>query len=203
MRTIFIIFNKLINTIIVFISKIYTCFILYIYNAEFSNDISVKGFPVIKLLSKGKITIGQRFRMNNGRRFNIIGRQQPCYFIVYGRLIIKNNVGISSTAIVCKSKITIMDNVRIGGNVVIYDTDFHSMDINIRISGKNDFEHANAKEIIINKNVFIGAHSIILKGVTIGENSIIGAGSVVSKDIPSNEIWAGNPARLIKKFHLE
>ena len=47
---------------------------------------------------------------------------------------------------------------------------------------------------------FIGAHSTILKVVTIGENSIIGAGSVISKSIPANEIWAGNPVKFIKNI---
>ena len=54
-------------------------------------------------------------------------------------------------------------------------------------------------EVKICKDAFIGARSIICNAVTIGENSIIGAGSVVTKDIPANEIWAGNPARFIKK----
>jgi acetyltransferase-like isoleucine patch superfamily enzyme len=52
--------------------------------------------------------------------------------------------------------------------------------------------------VIIEDNVFIGAHSTILKGVTIGVNSVIGACSVVTKDIPANQIWAGNPARFIR-----
>lgn len=46
----------------------------------------------------------------------------------------------------------------------------------------------------------MGAYCIILKGVTIGDNSVIGAGSVVTRDVPANEVWAGNPARFMKKL---
>ena len=48
--------------------------------------------------------------------------------------------------------------------------------------------------------MFIGGGSIILKGVTIGERAVVGAGTVVTKDIPAGEIWAGNPARFIRKL---
>lgn len=54
-------------------------------------------------------------------------------------------------------------------------------------------------EIHIGENVHIGCNTVICKPVTIGANSIIGAGSVVTKDIPANEVWAGNPARFIRK----
>lgn len=54
-------------------------------------------------------------------------------------------------------------------------------------------------ETHIMDGVFIGANSIITKPLTIGENSIIAAGSVVTKNIPPNEIWGGNPAKFIKK----
>ena len=53
------------------------------------------------------------------------------------------------------------------------------------------------------KGATIGAGSTILPGLTIGENAMIGAGSVVTKDVPSGEIWAGNPARFIKKINDE
>lgn len=46
---------------------------------------------------------------------------------------------------------------------------------------------------------FIGANTVICNAVRIGKNSIVGAGSVVTKDIPDNEIWAGNPARFLRK----
>lgn len=57
---------------------------------------------------------------------------------------------------------------------------------------------ANTK---IGNNVFIGAGSIILPGVTIGNNVIIGAGSVVSTDIPEGNVVAGNPARIVKSIN--
>lgn len=53
--------------------------------------------------------------------------------------------------------------------------------------------------ITIMPRAFIGTNSIICADVTIGEGAIVGAGSVVTKDIPAYEIWAGNPAKFIKK----
>jgi len=55
--------------------------------------------------------------------------------------------------------------------------------------------------IVIEKNVWIGANSVILPGVHIGENSVIGAGSVVTKDIPSNVVAVGSPCRVIRKIN--
>ena len=53
---------------------------------------------------------------------------------------------------------------------------------------------------LIKKGASIGANATILGGITIGENSLIGAGSVVTKDIPANEIWIGNPAKFFKNI---
>jgi acetyltransferase-like isoleucine patch superfamily enzyme len=56
------------------------------------------------------------------------------------------------------------------------------------------------KPVTIEDGAFIGGDVIILKGVVIGENSVIGAGSVVAKSVPPGEIWAGNPAKFIRKL---
>lgn len=53
---------------------------------------------------------------------------------------------------------------------------------------------------IIGDNVNVGANSVIIGGISIGDNSVIGAGSVVTKDVPSNTIVAGNPAKIIKRL---
>ena len=84
------------------------------------------------------------------------------------------------------------------GGVKLYDTDFHSIYYEERIQKPDP--GIKSKPILIKEGAFIGAHSIILKGVTVGKHSVIGAGSVVTKDIPDNEVWAGNPAHFIKKL---
>lgn len=117
-----------------------------------------------------------------------------------GRLVIENNVGISNSAIICHEGIYIGEYTFIGGSCKIYDTDFHSLTLNERVKSKD--LGTKTKPIRINSGAFIGAHSIILKGVSIGQNSVIGAGSVVSKNIPPNEVWAGNPAKFIKKLNV-
>ncbi|MGB1060198.1 MAG: acyltransferase, partial [Ketobacter sp.] len=53
-------------------------------------------------------------------------------------------------------------------------------------------------DVILGRNVWIGANSCLLAGSRVGDNSIVGAGSVVTGEIPANEIWAGVPARKIK-----
>jgi maltose O-acetyltransferase len=62
--------------------------------------------------------------------------------------------------------------------------------------------YSKIKNVVIGNKVFIGAGSIIMPGVTIGDNVIVGAGSVVTKDIPSDCVHAGNPAKFITHTHL-
>ena len=57
-------------------------------------------------------------------------------------------------------------------------------------------------KVHIKRNAFIGAGTIITKPVTIGKYAVVGAGSIVTKDIPDGEVWAGNPARFIKKRNI-
>ena len=59
------------------------------------------------------------------------------------------------------------------------------------------------KPIHIGKRVWIGSGAIVLPGVTIGDNSVIGAGSVVTKDVPEDCVYGGNPAKFIKKNEYE
>jgi acetyltransferase-like isoleucine patch superfamily enzyme len=172
----------------------------YLNGAEVAKGLRVNGFLKIFITRRGVVTIGENCSINSGENANVIGRQQKTIFWVEGILTIGNNLGISCSALICNHEIEIGNNVTIGGNTVIYDTDFHSLNPILRSNKQEDRKSAKWGKVTISDNVFIGAHTTILKGVTIGKNAIVGACSVVAKDIPSDEIWAGNPAKFISKI---
>lgn len=190
------------NGILMPFDYVLTFFIFYANGVRFSSIVT-RGCPRVAVAMGGQFFIGKGFRINNRVSANPIGRFNRCSFAVgaKGKLQIGERVGMSSVAIVCQQAITIGNYVNIGGNVVIYDTDFHSTNPKDRLSVDLDRKNTNIKPVIIGNNVFIGAHTTILKGVTIGNNSIVGACSVVTRSIPENQIWAGNPAKFIKTIH--
>lgn len=159
------------------------------------------GHPYVDVWNGGRIKIGSGFSMNNRISGNPIGDYSRCTLVAYdgAELRIGNNVGLSQAAIVAKADVTIGNNVKIGGGSVIYSTDFHSLDPRDRNSVRDSANSAFA-QVVIEDNVFIGAHCIVLKGVTIGKNSVIGAGSVVVGSIPDNVIAAGNPCKVIREI---
>jgi len=172
-----------------------------IFQIEGKKKVKINGPLFLRVY--GKFILGENININSSYIFNPIGGQTFTSIVVYpnGILEIKDGVGISNSAIWCSDKITIEENVIIGGDCKIYDTDFHSIHAKHRLAEiDTDIKTSPVK---IGKNSFIGTGTIILKGVNIGENAIIAAGSVVSKNIPDNEIWGGNPICFIKKIELE
>jgi|TARA_B110000467_G_scaffold12221_1_gene10253 acetyltransferase-like isoleucine patch superfamily enzyme len=93
--------------------------------------------------------------------------------------------------IMAAESIVIGDACMIAHGVYISDADWHGIYDRAEPVG-------NTKPVVLEDNVWIGDSAIICKGVTIGENSIIGAGAVVTKNVPPNSIFAGNPAKLVK-----
>lgn len=147
------------------------------------------------------ISIGDNFIFTNGEAFNPLCRNlRGCIFADKGASIkIGHNTGISSACIWAANSVTIGNNVKIGGDCIILDTDAHSLDYLMRRNQKKDHSETKSSPIIIEDDVLVGTRCIILKGVTIGARSIIGSGSIVTKSIPSDCIAAGNPCHIIKK----
>ena len=110
-------------------------------------------------------------------------------------------MGISSGCIWAHQSIVIGNNVNIGGDCILMDSDAHSLNFLYRRDGQKDQKFKINKGIVIDDDVLVGARSIILKGVHIGARSIIGAGSVVTNDIPADCIAGGNPCRLIRNIN--
>ena len=189
---------KISNPINSLISNVYHSITFKIHDIEYTELPTIKGKLIIK--NEGKCILGNKLKFNSTLKSNYVGLYKPCTISVRqnGYLEINEYSGFSGISIVCSNKITIGRYVNCGGNVSIWDTDFHPIDyLDRRI---HDFDKINSAPVEIGDDVFIGAHCIILKGVKIGNRSVIGAGSVVTKNIPENQIWAGNPAKFIKNI---
>lgn len=85
--------------------------------------------------------------------------------------------------------IILEDNVMIGANVTFTND-------RLPRAKNKDWKLLRTR---VCKGATVGAGSTLLPGITIGENAMIGAGSVVTKDVPANEVWVGNPAKFLKK----
>lgn len=134
----------------------------------------------------------RRLLGRTGRHFLI---EQPFYCDYgYNIEIGENFYANVNCVILDEGRVTFGDNVFVAPGCGFY-TAGHPFDVQQRNSG---LEYAHP--IVIGSNVWIGAQVCILPGVTVGDNSVIGAGSVVTKDIPTGVLAAGNPCRVIRKL---
>lgn len=165
-----------------------------------SKSVRFHGRCLLAVAPRSQVSIGKNVVINSGN--HTISPSVSKISVGGGQLSIGNNTGLSSTVIICKERIIIGENVNIGAGCLILDSNMHSTDWRVRADRKKDRPEKAAKApVVIEDNVFIGARSIINKGVTIGRCSMIAAGSVVVKDIPANCIAGGNPCKVIKSLN--
>jgi acetyltransferase-like isoleucine patch superfamily enzyme len=169
-------------------------------NVILGANLKIYGKLSLTIQKNAMVSIGNNVVFRSNTKYNFVGIYKPVSIAVSenAELYIGNNTGFSGTSIFVAKKLSIGDYCNFGGNTSIWDNDFHPLDYNARRI--HDITQIRSNEINIGNDVFISANSIILKGVTIGDRSIVGAGSIVTKDIPPDEIWAGNPAKFIKKI---
>lgn len=104
----------------------------------------------------------------------------------------------SNLQILSAGKVTIGKNCFIGPNCQLYTPNHHPHDKKLRREGWQ-----YDRPITIGDDCWFGGSVILLPGVTLGDNVVVGAGSVVTHDLPSNVVAAGNPARIIKHTDTE
>lgn len=111
------------------------------------------------------------------------------------QVLIENDVVIGDHVTI-KPGVQIWDGLRIGDNVFIGPNVTFTND---RYPRSKQYPE-EFQQTLVKKGASIGANATVLGGITIGENALIGAGSVVTKDVPANELWVGNPARKIRNI---
>ena len=138
-------------------------------------------------------TIRGMFCVEEGGRVNIgsLKTRNPVFVLVGGSAVL--NIGYNvflnhNVRLYCYCSLTIGSDTTIADDVIIRDGDWHNVNDGVKLA-----------PVTIGNHVWIGAKSIILKGVTIGDGSVIAAGSVVVRDVPPKTLVGGVPAKPIKE----
>jgi acetyltransferase-like isoleucine patch superfamily enzyme len=124
------------------------------------------------------------------------GTRLGAFVEVQKNAVIGARCKISSHSFICEG-VHIEDNVFIGHGVMFTNVSYpRAATAGGELQTEADWV---VEETRIKRGASVGSGSVILCGHTAGEGAIVGAGSVVTKDVPAGEVWAGNPARFLKK----
>jgi acetyltransferase-like isoleucine patch superfamily enzyme len=187
--------------LIIKIYWIYNKYKFILAGAKIGKYFRISGHLKLLIGNNSKLIIQDYFTVTSGNFYNPLSRNIKSCIIVEDNatLRIGQNVGISSSCIWIHDFLFIGDNVKIGADTIILDSNAHSLDFNNRRNNQSDALDTRNSGIEIGDDVLVGTRCIILKGVKIGSRSIIGAGSIVTKNIPPDCIAAGNPCKPLNK----
>lgn len=149
--------------------------------------VRLRGRPAVA--NRGRMVIGDRVQLvSTIATLELVTEPGGCLEIGSRSLV---NFGCS---LVAHELVRIGDGCQIGPYTMLLDNDYHHVDPDRRL------ERPPSRPIVLGDNVWIGARSIVLPGVTIGRDSCVGAGSVVTRDVPERCLVAGVPARTIREL---
>lgn len=154
---------------------------------EVGDRVRVRGRPVV--VNHGQMHIGERVQLNSTIATLELVSGPGGTLTIGPRTLV--NFGCS---LVATERLEIGADCHIGPHTMMLDNDFHHVEPERRL------ERPPSRPIVIGANVWVGARSIIMAGVTIGSDSCVGAGSVVTSDVPPRTLVAGVPARVIKEL---
>lgn len=169
--------------------------------AKVGPRLRVTGPLLLNLHPSATVEIGPDCTLHSGFAVNPVGGDRRMVIWVGAAAVLRigANVGMSNATLVAMAEVTIADDVRVGGEAQVFDTDFHSLDLAGRLARPD--RGVRKAPVRIGRGAFVGARAVILKGTSIGDEAVVGAGAVVSGTVPPREIWAGNPARHLR--HLQ
>ena len=158
------------------------------------------GVPIIQKHRHSTMSFGSGLQLRSALRSNPLAPNHPVILATWGEgalLEVGDNLAMTGGTLCAAERIAIGNNVAIGANTIVMDTDFHPLDAALR---RLEPSRGATRPVVIEDDVFIGVNCLILKGVTIRRGSVIGAGSVVTGSVPPHVVAAGNPARVVREL---
>ena len=167
---------------------------------KYGKNCAFYGLPVVICTKDSSMFLGDGVVCVSSFLSNLVGLYQRSIIMARAgaKVVLEDDVRMSGVTIYARESIRIGKHTSIGGNVKIFDHDFHPIDPQERLDHPNS--GMKTAPVDIGENVFIGANVIILKGSNIGNNCVIGAGAVVSGAFEDNSVIVGNPAKVIRKL---
>lgn len=138
------------------------------------------------LVTGGDVRLGDRLAFRNHSARSEIGAVHGARLAIGARGFINQGAVIVAT-----TSITIGDDVRVGDQAAIYDSDFHSLEEGAPV---------RSAPVSLGHNVWIARGALLLPGVTVGDHSVVAAGAVVTGSVPDRTLVAGSPARVIRRL---
>lgn len=191
------------NNIYYFLGNTTSKFKLLFNNIKYDKNLKIIGGIIIDIFPESEVKIGKDVTIiSNAKRCSastLYSKSKIKTFSKSSYISIGDGTGLNGTSITSRSKkIIIGKNCMLAPNIIITDSDFH---IPWPPEKRNFYPgNENDEDVTIGDNCWIGMNSIVLKGVKIGDNSVIGAGSLIDKEIPSDCLAAGCPAKVIKYY---
>ncbi len=181
------------------IARLRTLILKKVWGINCGSNVTFFGKTIIRSYERNAITIGDNCQFLAGSEHNLVGLINPTIICAVSgaQICIGHASGFSSVVMHAKQSISLGSYLNVGGNVRIFDHDFHPIDWKDRRPPQNG-KAVRCSPVVIEDDVFIGTNAIILKGTHIGARSIVAAGSVVfGLDVPPDSMVKGNPAVII------
>ena len=138
----------------------------------------------------------ERYKLSLGKNTLVESSCVICTW--HGDVILEDGAGIGIGSIVM-GPVLLGEGSACSQNCFISGQSHHYQDVSKSFLRQG----VETEQVVVGKNVWIGANSVILPGITIGDNSVIGAGSTIIGDVPAYCVVAGNPAKIIRQYDPE